>query len=161
MTTPTRDSVLAELRLLESGIQKYPSNGNMTLASVTYTDADLLSRIGACIDAVAAAKLAHGALTEAIANEERVLRDASEFLAGVKKNIQRRFSNASATLIDFGLAPKKQRRAATTEEKLVRDAKVQATRAKRGTKGKRQKAAIKGKVTGVVITPIVGGEGKK
>jgi len=36
-------------------------------------------------------------------------------------------------------------------------AKNRATRKKRGTLGKRQKAAIKGNVKGVTITPIVAG----
>ena len=68
--------------------------------------------------------------------------------------LQGAFAHSSEALAEFGLEPKKKRRPATAEEVLVSAAKLRATRAERRTMGKRQKAAIKGNVTGVVITPV-------
>jgi hypothetical protein len=42
-----------------------------------------------------------------------------------------------------------------TEKRATATAKARATRLARGTKGKKQKLAIRGDVTGVTVTPIV------
>ena len=63
------------------------------------------------------------------------------------------FSSASV-LADFGLAPKKARTPLTVEQKAAAKAKRDATRAARGTMGKKAKLAVKGDVTGVEITPV-------
>ncbi|HEY6463270.1 MAG TPA: hypothetical protein VIY73_24050 [Polyangiaceae bacterium] len=42
----------------------------------------------------------------------------------------------------------------TTEQKAAAAAKRASTRAARGTKGPKQKAKIKGTVTGVLVTPL-------
>lgn len=53
----------------------------------------------------------------------------------------------------FGFKPEKARRKLTGEELAVRAAKSRATREKRGTKGKRQKEAVKGEVKSLTIVP--------
>jgi hypothetical protein len=42
----------------------------------------------------------------------------------------------------------------TVEQQAAKKAKAEATRAKRGTTSKKAKLAIKGDVTGVVVTPV-------
>jgi hypothetical protein len=58
-----------------------------------------------------------------------------------------------ATLADFGLAPRKSN-AKTVQTKATAVAKNLATRKARGTMGKKQKASIKGHVTGIIVTPV-------
>jgi hypothetical protein len=63
------------------------------------------------------------------------------------------FSNA-AQLGDFGLRAPKAHTPLATEKRVVATAKVKATRTARGTTSKKQKLAVKGDVTGVIVTPI-------
>ena len=64
------------------------------------------------------------------------------------------FSTANAQLADFGLAPPRARSPLSSEKRVAAAAKMRATRAARGTTSKKQKLAIKGDVTGVLVTPI-------
>jgi hypothetical protein len=59
------------------------------------------------------------------------------------------YGPSSPTLADFGIAPKKPRRALTTEQQTVKVQKLRATREARGTLGKREKAGIHGTVNTV------------
>ncbi len=64
------------------------------------------------------------------------------------------FADATAMLADFGIAPPKARTPMTAEQLAARAAKAKATRIARGTTSKKQKLAVKGDVTGVVVTPV-------
>ena len=64
------------------------------------------------------------------------------------------FGNSPDVLADFGLLPKKARTPMTPVQKAAAAAKAKATRAARGTTGKRKKLAIKGDVTGILVTPV-------
>jgi len=57
-------------------------------------------------------------------------------------------------LADFGIQPPKVRVPLTVEAKAAAAAKRAATRAARHTMGSQQKKAVKGDVTGIVMTPI-------
>jgi hypothetical protein len=160
MVTPKRDNVLVELRALESGVQKNMMRETVTIASVDYTGPKLVERLGQCIDAAARVQAARAALAQALATEETVLEGAHDFLYGLRRTILHAYSNAPTKLNDFGLEPMRVRRPPTNEEAVLRAAKAKATRTKRGTLGKKQKAAIKGNVTGVVITPTTRKDGK-
>jgi len=63
------------------------------------------------------------------------------------------YGNSPDVLADFGIQPKA-RVPLTVEAKVAAAAKRAATRAARHTMGKQQKKAIKGDVTGVVMTPV-------
>jgi hypothetical protein len=73
----------------------------------------------------------------------------SAFIAFVKAT----FGNSPEVLADFGLAPKKARKPLTVEQQAAAKAKRESTRKARGTASKKQKAKVKGDVTGVTITP--------
>ena len=64
------------------------------------------------------------------------------------------FSSATAQLGDFGLQAPKVRQPLSTEKRAAATAKARATRAARGTTSKKQKLAVKGDVTGVIVTPV-------
>lgn len=76
------------------------------------------------------------------------------FIAFVKAT----YSKQPDVLLDFGLKPNKKPAPLTVEQKAAARAKRQATRQARGTTSKKKKQAIKGNVTGVVVTPITAPE---
>lgn len=165
MVTPRRDSVLAELRSLEAGVQKYLGNRTVVLASESYTGAQLLARVGLSLDAATRLQAAKGALADALANDRKIKKSEAAFLLDLKNLLRLNYSDSATTLGAFALEPRKKRPVPTPQEALVAVAKGRATRVERKTMGKRQKAAIKGNVSGVAITPVTtpgtggGGEG--
>jgi hypothetical protein len=72
---------------------------------------------------------------------------------GLKQYVMNAYGAESPVLADFGFTVPK-RAALTVEQQTQAIAKRKATRKARNTLGKKQKAAIKGNVTGVNVTPI-------
>jgi hypothetical protein len=73
--------------------------------------------------------------------------DYVKFLRGVA-------GNGTDALAVYGIPPLKARKPLTSEQLAAATAKRDATRKARGTTGKKEKKAIKGAVTGVVVTPV-------
>ena len=73
-------------------------------------------------------------------------------IQALKDLLLAQFGNASQTLADFGLSPRKERAPMTVEQKAAAAAKRKATRAARGTTGPKAKLAIKGTVPAPVET---------
>jgi hypothetical protein len=76
------------------------------------------------------------------------------FMIAFEAFVRAMFGNQPDILADFGLNSRKTRKPLTAEELVAAKAKRDATRAARATKGKVQKLAVKGDVTGVEITPV-------
>jgi hypothetical protein len=110
-----------------------------------------LRALGALRDDVDAADATTKTKLEAERSQGPALR---AFMAAYVALVKLAFGNRPDILADFGLSPRKAPAPLTAEQKAAAVAKRAATRAARGTKGPRQKAAIKGNVTGVVVTPI-------
>jgi len=143
---------------LAAGTQKYLSKvGSLTIEGVSYTPAQLESQLNAFsslrndVDAAKATVKAKLALEKAQAPAMRALILA---FVGILKGM---FGNQPDVLADFGLPPKKARTPLTVEQKAAAAAKRKATRAARGTKGKKERLSVKGNVTGVVVTPVTAG----
>ena len=113
--------------------------------------ADLLARLRATLDAITAVKAARTALGQAVASQSSSVAQARTLRGGVKRFLQTQYGPTSPKLQDFGFAPA---RVAKTPVKTKAQAKVKAaaTRSARGTKGRKQKAAITGDVTSVIAT---------
>ena len=79
---------------------------------------------------------------------------AGPTLSALRRNLLAMFGNAPQILAIFGLQAPKPKAQKTVEEKAVAAAKLRATRTARGTASKKSKAAIKGNVVGVDLTPI-------
>jgi hypothetical protein len=73
--------------------------------------------------------------------------------SATKKIVRAAFNGAPDVLADFGLPPPKPR-VVSPETKIAAAAKAKATREARGTKGKAQKAAIKGNPPATVTVPV-------
>ena len=89
-----------------------------------------------------------------VATEAAQLPALRTFLVAFVAFVRGTFGNSPDVLADFGLPPKKTKAPPTAVQKAAAAAKRAATRAARGTTGKKAKLAKKGNVTGVVVTPV-------
>jgi hypothetical protein len=150
----TKAAALAGVLALIAGTQKHFPNGQFTLGKTAYTTASLGGVFQELADAYSALSAAHAMVKDAVlavrtteANVDPIIGDYVNFLRAT-------FRNAAAELGDFGLQPPRARTPLVPEKRLTATAKAKATRIARGTMGKKQKSAIKGDVTGVIVTPV-------
>jgi hypothetical protein len=161
MTTPTNlnmksksnEAALAES--LSAGTQKHLSTmttimvgGSTTTPTQAEAQLNALATLRNDVDA------ARTALETKLAAEKAQIATLRTFLVAYVAFVRATFGNSPDVLADFGLTPKKARTPLTVEQKAARAAKAKATRAARGTTGKKAKLAVKGNVTGVVVTPV-------
>jgi hypothetical protein len=125
------------------------------IAGTTYTTAQLQARVQTSLDAETQVLTAETELNDARASCERVRKSERGFLLTLASLMKSQYGDSELPLAELGLRPKKKPGKRTNEQRLVMSAKNRATRQERGTMSKKQKKAIKGNVTGVVITPIV------
>ena len=132
------------LQLLIAGIGKHLAGvTSITLAGVPYPPPALAKLFQELVDAINAATAARTAAHDALVAERAKSKAVDPVLAALKSYLLSVYSDA-ATLADFGLTPRKPRRARTQAEGAATAAKRRATRVARHTLGKRQKAAIHG-----------------
>ena len=155
-TTPktTRARTLAALQALISGLQKQFPGGKFTLANVELTTVALVTLFQSAIDALNALAPAEAAYDAALANARAVMANVGPVTLDLKHMLLTMYSNAPQTLGLFGLTPPKAKAPRTAQQKAVAVAKAKATREARGTTSAKAKAAIKGNVTGLQVTPI-------
>jgi hypothetical protein len=154
MATPRRDEVVAELEGLAAGIQKNLATFTFIVGGVAYSGAQALAFVQSAIASEAAISTARAALHEAIVTNKTFLAGNAPTLKALRSMIALMYANDSTSLNDFAMEPKKKRTPMSAETLVLRAAKSRATRVERKTMGKRQRAAIKGTVTGVVIEPV-------
>lgn len=146
-----------ELRLEAARVgvsQAFPPVPQVVVAGKSYTQADLQARIDQELKPWKDAREAHATLRQFTKDKPQLTKAAEEFLAGVEAAAVAQFGRASETLTQYGFKPLKPRRQLTVEEKIQRVAKAKLTRQKRGTLGKKQRAAIKAEGTPAVsVTP--------
>jgi hypothetical protein len=150
----SKASALVRVQAIIAGTEKHFPNGSFTLGNATYTTASLVQAFQALADGLTALAAAHASIRDAVT----ALREAETKVAPLLRDYQHflraTFSTANAQLADFGLAPPKARSPLSSEKRVAAAAKMRATRIARGTTSKKQKLAIKGDVTGVLVTPI-------
>ena len=140
---------------LVAGVNKHFANiASLMFQSATFTPAQImtsLQRIATLRDDVDTAKTATKAKLAIEASEAPALRSLmTAFVSFVRVT----YGKSPDVLADFGLHPRKVATPLTVEKKAAAAAKRASTRAARHTKGAQQKKAVKGTVTGVVVTPI-------
>jgi hypothetical protein len=155
MTEPTKNQRATAAATMAAGIRKHfatlPTmyiDGTPTAPAEAATRLESLAQLR--FDAEHAKAAYEEALDIATAHEPETI----AYKAGVRAFVRTVVGNNPAVLIDFGVAPIKPKPALTLEAKAAAVAKRESTRKARGTKGSRQRAAIHGDVTGVVVTPI-------
>ncbi len=159
MSSNNKSSKSSEASLatqLIAGIGKHFTNvTSVTLLGASMTPAQVATSLQTLVNLRTGVEGAQATARAKVAAENdqapalRLLMDA--FVAVVKAG----YGNQADVLADFGLPPKKARTPLTVEQQAAAIAKREATRAARGTKGSKQKAAVKGNVSGIVITPVL------
>jgi hypothetical protein len=152
-TSKNTEAALAEK--LAAGTQKHLSGiGQLVLESGTFTPAQAQAQLQSFAKLRHDVDAAKSAVQAALQDEKSRAPTMRAFYTAFIVYIRAAFGNSPDILADFGLPPKKARKPRTAEQLAAAAAKRKSTRLARGTKGKKQKAAIKGDVTGVVLTPV-------
>ena len=122
----------------------------LSVAGTSYTVPDLITKLESYQTLFSGTRSMHDALREQILKRDRVRPEVVTFLASLKGVLVGLYGAGSAELLKFGFSPAKKRAPLTAEQLLARATKAKATRAKRNTMGKKQRAAVK-----AVGTPII------
>jgi hypothetical protein len=145
-----------EYQALVNAMPKYCPTATFVVAGKTFTTPQAVALLTSVIDttnAVAPARATWIAATKAVAAVEatdgmtaRKIRDIVAIM----------LENEPTALAELAIEPPKPRKPLSNEARALAEAKARATRLARGTKSPKQKALIKGDVTGVTIVPLVG-----
>ena len=120
--------------------------GSFTPAQIT-TELQSLVTLRADVDASKAST------TAKIASEATQMPALRAFMSAFESFLKGAFGSSPDVLADFGIT-RKSRAPLTVEAKAAAAAKRASTRAARHTMGSKQKLAVVGDVTGVVVTPV-------
>ena len=154
MSTQSKTDALVLVQALMAGTEKHFPNGSFTLGNATYTTASLVQAFQALADALTVLAAAHASTRDAVTALREAETKVTPLVRDYRNFLRATFSTANAQLADFGLAPPKARTPLSSEKRVAAAAKMRATRAARGTTSKKQKLAVKGDVTGVLVTPV-------
>jgi hypothetical protein len=148
-----KGQVIVVAKQLIAGTAKHLSSATpVAFAGGSFTGDQITSKLQALVDlrsSVDAAKATAQAKLAAEAAQAPALRT---FTRQLRVFVKASFSTSPDVLADFGITSKA-RELPTVEGKAAAVAKRAATRAARHTMGAKQKAGVKGDVTGVVVTP--------
>jgi hypothetical protein len=138
--------------LLLAGLQKHFANtATLSFGGNSHTPAEIQTALSNRTAATAATAAATTAFHNAVAAEQETRSTTQKLVADFRAFALATFGDDLEALSDFGLKPRK-KAVRTPETQVTAAQKALATRKARGTKGKRQKAAIKGTVE-VPATP--------
>jgi hypothetical protein len=136
-----------ELRLdtaIDGCMKSFPPGlTSLTVQGVSYTQATLEAQLTSMDAPYKTARSAHAALHAFTAQKPAIEAAAKQFLADLKSTLAGVVGSNNQILAQWGFPVSKPKKPLTSEEKVLRAAKAKLTRQKRGTLGKRQKAAIK------------------
>ncbi len=142
---------------LVAGAQKHLSNiGQLVVDGSTVTPAEAQAKLASFANLRNDVDAAHAVWKAKLTDEMAQVSGLREFLLAFVTFVKAAFGNSPDILADFGIKPKKVRRALTVEQKAAAAAKRKSTREARGIIGKRKRAVIKGDVVGAVVTPVKG-----
>jgi hypothetical protein len=150
----SKSATLARVLGLITGTQKHFPNGSFTLGNVTYTAPALIQDLQSLASALTALNAAHVSVKDALAALAKIEPATAPLVRDYTRYVLAAYASAPQQLADFGMQPPKARTPLTSAQLAARAAKSKATRAARGTAGRKQKAAVTGNVTGVDITPV-------
>ncbi len=153
-TSNTKADALAHVQALIAGTTKHFPTGSFTIGSTTYTSASLVQALEGLVSAMLARNAAETGAKDALTTEQAAQTQMGPIIRAYERLVLAAFANATQTLADFGIAPPKARTPLTAQQLAARAAKAKATRVARGTTSKKKKLAVKGDVTGVIVTPV-------
>ena len=129
MKTSSSNRRSSDLQLIE-GLQKHLDQGwSLVVAGKKYESHDIVDLLQRRIDALHAVSTAKAAWIGARKDDEVLNAETAQVVLAFRQNILVMYSQSPDTLADFGVAPRKARRALTPEELVQRTGKAKATRA--------------------------------
>jgi hypothetical protein len=134
----------------------YEPNDVIELPMGDITFAHLVAVFQAHVSAAQETNGSYQAWRDDVQTEREAAVAMRPYRSAMKTVLVSKYGKSSTKLLKYGFQPAKTP-VRTTTSKSTAVAKAEATREARGTKGKKQKKAIKGNVTGVVITPVTSG----
>ncbi len=145
---------MAQVQALIAGTQKHFPNGSFTLGKTVFTTDSLVKLFQSLATALQSLNAAQSSAKDALTTVRGIEAQVKPVIELYKRFLRVTFGSATSDLADFAMQPPKARKVLSAQEKTAAAVKGQATRAKRGTTSKKQKLAVKGDVTGVVVTPV-------
>jgi len=154
MSTINQESIITRNTNVNAGIDKHVTS-NVMVGGMQYTPAQLKAVFQAQTAALQASVASHKEWLGDVAAAKAAGKAANAVYSDLVRYLVGLYGKAAiAVLNDFGMAPPKSA-SQTLATKTAAAAKRFATRSARHTLGKVQKKAVKGDVTGVVVTPVV------
>jgi hypothetical protein len=145
-------------RLMIAGVQKhYGPKDTVLVDGVPTPQPDVVSTLQAAVDADDKTASAEAAYHKTVADGQAASTKADALFLSLKDYFLVIYKKDPTTLKDYGLAPVV-KRTPSAATKAAAAAKQKATRALRGTKGKRQKAPVK--APPVVMVPVPAADGQ-
>jgi hypothetical protein len=140
-------------RLISGAAKHFKSTTQLTLLGDSFTPAELAAKLQSIVTLRSDVEAAKATTQAKLAIETANMPALSALMSATATYVKAAYGNSPDVLADFGIQTKV-RVPLTVEAKVAAAAKRAATRAARHTMGKQQKKAIKGDVTGVVVTPV-------
>ncbi|HSY23512.1 MAG TPA: hypothetical protein VK841_15405 [Polyangiaceae bacterium] len=150
----TKSAALAQVQALIAGTNKTFPNAALTFGNATVQASSIVQDLQNLEQAMLALTAAQSNARDAVSALRTLEVSVGPLVRAYKRFLLATYGTSAQQLAVFGLQPPKARTPISTGTRATATAKARATRAARGTKGKKQKLAIKGDVTGVVVTPI-------
>jgi len=144
----------AELQSIVDNLTTRAPKATFNVDGVTYTSSKIVPLAASVLTARSGIKTAKGAWINARTKSAEVEDAANPIIEAVRGMLVSMFIKDTSAQADLGVAPRRGPKPLTAEARLAASAKSRATREVRGTASKKQKAKLKGNVTGVVVTPV-------
>jgi hypothetical protein len=153
-TKNSKGQVVVAAKQLIAGTEKHLMNvTQLTVLGNSVTPAQIVSELQSLITLRADVDASKASTKAKIANEATQTPAVRAFMSAFVSVVNGAFGSSPDVLADFGIT-RKSRAPLTLEEKAAAAAKRASTRAARHTMGSKQKQAVIGDVTGVIVTPV-------
>jgi hypothetical protein len=139
---------------LSAGVAKHFTSGaKVTFVGGTFTPAEITAKLQSLVNLRSEVDTAKATVKAKVAAEAANMPALRAFQDALVSYVKAVYGASPDVLADFGINLKA-RASVTAETKAAANAKRAATRKARNTVGPKKKKAIKGAVTGIVVTPI-------
>jgi hypothetical protein len=155
-TTPGK--LEKELQQALAGVQSVLQAGQTyLLGRANYTGLQMAQAITAWLAVFVGARDAKTALMAAIRQRRDAEPLAKAFLGFLRALVSSQYGDSAEELLSFGFKPKRKPTPLTPEQRVMKKAKLEATRKKRGTLGSRQKKLVHGETPASITITSDGG----
>jgi hypothetical protein len=152
--TQSKGQVVSVARQLIAGTGKHLATGTQaSFAGGTFTPDQIANELQSIVDLRTDVSAAQASARAKVAAETARMPSLRTFMSAYLAFIKVTYGTSPDVLADFGIHPKA-RVPLTVEAKALAVARRKATRAARHTMGAKQRLAVKGDVTGIVLTPV-------